>query len=117
MSEQILFEKDNRALEDIFPKDGNYIFLVGAGISMNAPSSLPSAVKIVNNLINLCAPEEEIEDLQKIEDLRYEWLVEAIQEHVDKKLRFLENSISEPSESMKPGKTTFPSRSIIFSTL
>lgn len=90
MSEQNLFEKDNRALEDIFPKDGNYIFLVGAGISMNAPSSLPSAVKIVNNLINLCAPEEEIEDLQKIEDLRYEWLVEAIQEYVDKKLRFLD---------------------------
>jgi tetratricopeptide (TPR) repeat protein len=90
LSQNILFEKDKRTLEDLFLIDDNYTFLVGAGISMNAPSNLPSAVKIVNHLISLCAPEEEIQKMQSLDGLRYEWLVEAIQEYVDKDLLFLD---------------------------
>ncbi|MFX1501840.1 MAG: SIR2 family protein [Promethearchaeota archaeon] len=90
MSQEMLFEKDGRSLEDLFIKEDNYTFLVGAGVSMNAPSNLPSAVKIVNNLISLCAPEEEVQELQRLDDLRYEWLVEAIQEHIDKEFKFLD---------------------------
>ncbi len=62
MSNLKLFEKIESPLEQYFTEKKKYTFLVGAGISMDAPSSLPSAVKIVRSLINLCAPEEEIQN-------------------------------------------------------
>ena len=59
-----MFEKFEGNLEIIFPKDGKYTFLVGAGASMDAPTSMPSAREIVSTLLNLCAPKEEIERLK-----------------------------------------------------
>ena len=44
MSKLSLFGKYEKDLEGLFPQNGNYTFLVGAGVSMNPPTSLPSAL-------------------------------------------------------------------------
>jgi len=65
-------------------------FLVGAGISMDAPSNLPSAKKFLETLARLCVPAEEINIILHKESLRYEIFVEQLQRYIDKSLSFLD---------------------------
>ncbi|MFX1253571.1 MAG: tetratricopeptide repeat protein [Promethearchaeota archaeon] len=74
----------------LFPSDAKYSFLVGAGVSMNPPSNLPSARTLVKQLLTLYAPIEEVDTLFGIENLRYEMIVEQIQELFDPNLKFLD---------------------------
>ena len=73
----------------LFNEKRFYTFLVGAGISMDPPSNVPSARMFVRELFNYYAPKNEIETLSKLENLRYEYLVEKIQNLFDKDLTFL----------------------------
>ena len=54
-------------------KDKELSFLVGAGISMDKPSSVPSAREIVRSLLELCVPPEEVENLLGLDNLRFEF--------------------------------------------
>ena len=85
--------------KDIFPESKLYTFLVGAGISMDTPSSVPSARMFVNELFKYYAPEEEFERLSSLETLRYELLVEKVQNLFDKELKFLDylDGVKEPN--------------------
>jgi len=73
----------------LFDEKRPYTFLVGAGISMDPPSNVPSARMFVRDLFNYYAPENEIDTLSKIDSLRYEFLVEKIQNLFDEELAFL----------------------------
>lgn len=86
-------------IEDLFPTDEKYTFLVGAGISMNPPSNLSSARLIVRDLLELCGPEEEVDRLLEVRGLRYEMIVETIQDMFDDDLDFMEyfEEIKEPN--------------------
>ncbi len=75
---------------DLFTEKRLYTFLVGAGISMDPPSSVPSARMFVNELLKYYAPEEEIQNLSELKSMRYEFLVEKIQNLFDKELTFLD---------------------------
>lgn len=75
-------------IEELFPSDEQYTFLVGAGISMNPPSNLASARAIVRDLLELCGPEEEVDELLEVRGLRYELIVEIIQDMFDENLIF-----------------------------
>ncbi|MFX1294584.1 MAG: tetratricopeptide repeat protein [Promethearchaeota archaeon] len=77
-------------IEKLVPKDEKYTFLVGAGISMNPPSNLPSARELGHALLELFAPPDDVEPLYNLERLRYEIIVERIQEFFDKNLVFLD---------------------------
>ena len=77
-------------IEKLFPEDESYTFLVGAGISMNSPTNLPSAISFVEQLVNLCAPEEEIDTILKLDNLRFEMIVEQVQEYFDSDLKFMD---------------------------
>jgi NAD-dependent SIR2 family protein deacetylase len=87
---QNIFAEFRGEILELFPSDEQYVFLVGAGISMGFPSSLPSAREIVKSLFKLFSPEEELEKLLSLPQLRYELIVEKIQKYFDKDLKFLD---------------------------
>jgi len=95
-----MLQKFSGKLSDIFQKKEKYVFLVGAGISMDPPSSLPSATTITNKLIELCAPKEEREKLTGLDLLRYETIVEKVKKFFDNDLEFLDffDLNSEPND-------------------
>jgi tetratricopeptide (TPR) repeat protein len=66
---------------------------------MDHPSCIPSARMFVDELFRYYAPEEEIEKLSSLESLRYEFLVEKVQNLFDKELKFLDylNEVKEPN--------------------
>ena len=71
-----------------FPKEELYTFLAGAGISMDPPSNVPSARMFVKKLFQYYAPEDEIETLLNLESLRYEFLVEKVQNFFDERVGY-----------------------------
>lgn len=85
-----LFETFHGKLEDLFSPEKKYTFLVGAGVSMDAPTNMPSAREIVKSLLDFCAPPEEIENLLSLKLLRYELVVEKIQGIFDEELKFMD---------------------------
>ncbi len=99
MADELDFKEYTKDLDSLFSPKSNYTFLVGAGISMDAPTDMPSAVQIVRSLLELCAPEEEVENLLSLEMLRYELVVEKIQDRFDDELKFLNylEHIDEPN--------------------
>ena len=76
-------------IEDLFEKNEKYTLLVGAGISMNPPSCIPSARAFVHSLLEIYAPEEDVEALSNLTDLRYEIVCDKIQEFFDKNYSFI----------------------------
>ena len=85
-----ILEEIDGSIMQVFPNDASYAFLAGAGISMAPPSSLPSARAMCRMLLEFCAPGEEVDALIALQGLRYEQLVEEVQNQVDKELAFLE---------------------------
>ncbi|MHA1979536.1 MAG: tetratricopeptide repeat protein [Promethearchaeota archaeon] len=80
----------NTIFEKIIEPTDKFTFLVGAGISMDTPSRVPSAKKFVEALVKLCVPAEEISLILQKESLRYEVFVEQLQRYIDKSLIFLD---------------------------
>jgi tetratricopeptide (TPR) repeat protein len=76
--------------EKLFDKNEKYTFLAGAGISIDPPSNIPSARTMVKQLLNIFAVPEDVDELLKIDLLRYEMIVEQIQNFFDKDLKFLD---------------------------
>ncbi len=85
--------------ESLFPAGQQYVFLVGAGISMDPPSSLPSARMFVRELLEVFAPHEEVERFLSIENLRYEHVVEMVEQMFDRDLKFFDyfSEVTEPN--------------------
>ncbi|MFX1366258.1 MAG: tetratricopeptide repeat protein [Promethearchaeota archaeon] len=90
MSDLELLEEYKGAFTDLIKSGKKYTYLVGAGISMDPPSSIPSAREIVRAMLELCAPMEEIDNLLSLRTLRYEMMIEKIKNNVDKNLHFLD---------------------------
>jgi tetratricopeptide (TPR) repeat protein len=82
-----LWEND---LEKLFSPKNKYIFIAGAGISIDPPSNLLPAPQFIRHLLRYCAPEQEIENLLSIESLRYEMIVEVLQRYIDYALEFMD---------------------------
>jgi len=85
--------------KELFSENRLCTYLVGAGISMDPPSCVPSARMFVSELFKYYAPEEEKEKLSSLDTLRYEFLVEKVQNLFDKKLKFLDylSEVQEPN--------------------
>ncbi|MHA1719807.1 MAG: tetratricopeptide repeat protein [Promethearchaeota archaeon] len=86
----MIFEKTNKNINDLFEEGTKYTFLVGAGISINPPSNLPSAKSIIDVLLNSCIPLEELTTSQSIKGLRYEMIIEQVQNRFDYELKILD---------------------------
>lgn len=87
------------SLNDIISEKDKCTFLVGAGISMDSPSNLPSAREIIRILMEKFTPQEEVEKILKLDLLRYELVVEILQQLWDQELIFMDyfDSIEEPN--------------------
>jgi tetratricopeptide (TPR) repeat protein len=72
-----------------FAHKDNISFIVGAGISMESPSTLPSAREFSKTLLQFMVPEEEVDKLINLPQLRYEMVVERVQK-LDENLFFLD---------------------------
>ena len=96
---QVPKEKKMNEISNLFSEKRVYIFLVGAGISMDPPSYVPSARMFVDELFKYYTPEKEIEVLSKLDSLRYEFLVEKVQDLFDKEVKFLDylDEVKEPN--------------------
>ncbi|WP_371806023.1 tetratricopeptide repeat protein [Candidatus Lokiarchaeum ossiferum] len=90
MKKQEIVKRMEIPVANIFDMQYKWTILAGAGISMDAPSNLPSARQITRSLLEFCAPEEEVEELANLEALRYELLVEMIQQVRDTELVFMD---------------------------
>ncbi len=86
-------------ITDLIAPDDELCFLVGAGISMDPPSSLPSAREIVKTLVQACVPADDVERILSLHTLRYELLVEGLEKIIDTDLKFLDylDIIKEPN--------------------
>ncbi|MFW9916263.1 MAG: tetratricopeptide repeat protein [Candidatus Thorarchaeota archaeon] len=84
--------------ELLLPQEALATFLVGAGISMEAPSNAPSAWAVVKTLLECAALEDELDSLMN-DSLRYEYVIELIQKHFDKDLVIMEyfDLLTEPN--------------------
>ena len=107
MADEIIFKEYKEDIETLFTPKRKYTFLVGAGISMDPPSNMPSARQIVKGLLDLCAPEEEIDNLLSLDMLRFELVVEKIQEAYDEDLKFLDFYSKNQRVSGFDGKYSF----------
>ena len=76
-------------LQEIFNPDKGFTFLVGAGISIDAPSCLLSAKHIVNKIVESSCPKDEVERILQLDNLRYELIIEGIQRIIDPDLTFM----------------------------
>nr|MDO8110409.1 tetratricopeptide repeat protein [Candidatus Sigynarchaeota archaeon] len=75
----------------LFEPGAQYTFLAGAGISMEAPSNLPSAIAFVRSILEMCTPASEFQFFAKeSHKIRYELIVEFCHELFDADLVFLD---------------------------
>ncbi|QEE17435.1 tetratricopeptide repeat protein [Promethearchaeum syntrophicum] len=88
--EKTAFIKSSLNLNKLFGEQENYTFLVGAGISMDSPSNVPSARQIIKYLLNICASNKDQAKILDIENLSYEIFVEIFQNNIDQNLMFLD---------------------------
>ena len=80
-------------LKKILENNVPLTFLVGAGISMEPPTSLVSAWKIIEDVVRFCTPEEASNDISHGEIaslLRYEYLLQIFRDYFDPNLKFIE---------------------------
>ena len=97
-----MWRESNQKIDDIFSSKEKYAFLVGAGISINPPSNLPSGYAFMKALINHTIPKEHVNRILDLTDpyhkevklkggfLRFEMFMGLIQEMIDPKLDTLE---------------------------
>ena len=76
-------------LKDLI-SDSKFTFLIGAGCSRDPPSNLPSAKEMIDALLEYLCPESLIQELMSLKTLRFEQLVQIIQETLDPDLRFID---------------------------
>lgn len=80
----------NITLNDLLPKGEQLTFLVGAGCSVDAPSCLPAGRPMMNAIINHVTAESEHEKLAKLQEIRFESLVEIVRDNLDPELKIID---------------------------
>jgi len=70
----------NLTIRDILTQDAKLTFLIGAGSSVDAPSCQPAGRAMMDDILRYTCSESEIENIIKIEDLRFEQLIGIIQD-------------------------------------
>lgn len=80
----------NLTIDDLLGKGAKLTFLVGAGCSIDAPSSLPAGRSMMEAILNFCCEEKEIKNLMEMEEFRFEALVEIFRDNLDVDLKIIE---------------------------
>lgn len=80
----------NLTVLDLFKNKKDLTFLIGAGCSVDSPANLPAGRKMMEKIIRFSCAEEEIDNLLAIESLRFESLVEIINNFLDSGLKIID---------------------------
>ena len=80
----------NLTIKDLISNDEKLTFLVGAGCSVDPPSSLPAGRSMMDAIINYTCAESEIKKILDLEELRFEQLVEIVRDRLDPKLKIID---------------------------
>ncbi|TFF86361.1 MAG: tetratricopeptide repeat protein [Promethearchaeota archaeon] len=83
-------KKVNIDFKNIFYGGEKLTFLVGAGCSVDQPSCLPSGRSMMDAIIRYTCAKSEINKIIKIEDLRFETLVEIVRDRLDNELKIID---------------------------
>ncbi|MHA1110379.1 MAG: tetratricopeptide repeat protein [Promethearchaeota archaeon] len=75
------------SLQQRFPIDGKYTFLVGAGCSVDSPSCLPAGRQMMEAIIRHSCISSEVDKILALENLRYEQLMDIIRDWLDPDLK------------------------------
>nr|MDO8109791.1 tetratricopeptide repeat protein [Candidatus Sigynarchaeota archaeon] len=76
-------------LKDFMASGEKNTFLVGAGCSMDKPSCMPSGRSMLGNLVKFMCPATEVDNILKMDNLRYEGVVEEFRNQFDKELKLI----------------------------
>jgi tetratricopeptide (TPR) repeat protein len=79
----------NTTLKELLTED-RLTFLIGAGCSIDPPSSLAAGRQMMGAIIRYASPESEAPKLLALDDLRFEALVETFRDVLDRDLRLLD---------------------------
>ncbi|MFX0062924.1 MAG: tetratricopeptide repeat protein [Candidatus Hermodarchaeota archaeon] len=85
-----IYEPCDLNMKKIFLGSEPLTFLVGAGVSIEAPSGLMTTHQILESIIRFGAPEEVTQTLLEIKNLRFEYLIQEFRDTYDQSLKFLE---------------------------
>lgn len=80
----------NLTIKDLFTDSAKLTFLVGAGCSVDPPSSLPAGREMMDAIIRYTCAESEIEKILKLKELRFEQLVEILRNILDPELKLID---------------------------
>ncbi|MGV9203288.1 MAG: tetratricopeptide repeat protein [Promethearchaeia archaeon] len=80
----------NQKYENIIEEKDFWIFLAGAGCSVEPPSLLPDANSMIEQLVKFYTPSAEHEHILSLEALRLENILEIIRTQCDKNIHFLD---------------------------
>jgi tetratricopeptide (TPR) repeat protein/NAD-dependent SIR2 family protein deacetylase len=85
-----IYEFFEGQLKDLLSPEEPLTFLVGAGISMDPPSSLASSREMSEAIIRYTVPPESVEELLSLKNLRYEFVIERFRDTYDENFKVLE---------------------------
>ena len=77
-------------IETLLGNNQKLTFLVGAGCSVDAPSCQPAGRSMMDAMIKFSCAESEVDKISKIEELRFEALVEIIRDNLDPNLKIID---------------------------
>ncbi|MFW9867633.1 MAG: tetratricopeptide repeat protein [Candidatus Thorarchaeota archaeon] len=80
----------NQNIGDLLNEMEEITFLVGAGISVDAPSHQPAGRAMMDTIIDYTCDESEIEGIKDIKELRFEALIEIVRDRLDNDLRIID---------------------------
>ena len=80
----------NLKIRDLISPDAKLTFLVGAGCSVDSPSSLAAGRKMIEDIVEYTCAESEIQKILDLEELRFEQLVEIVRNWLDKELKIID---------------------------
>ncbi|MBY9008893.1 MAG: hypothetical protein KGD74_03395 [Candidatus Lokiarchaeota archaeon] len=83
-------KRTNLTIRDFFTPDAKLTFLVGAGCSVDAPSCLPAGRTMMDAIIDYTCAESEINKIKKLEQLRFETLIEIVRDSFDNELKIID---------------------------
>ncbi|GAH35480.1 unnamed protein product, partial [marine sediment metagenome] len=83
-------KKSNLNINELFKSDEKLTFLVGAGVSVDSPSQLPSASHAMKALIKFFCTKSEVEKILSIQGLSFETLLGIIHNSLNDNFEFLD---------------------------
>ncbi|MFX0064969.1 MAG: tetratricopeptide repeat protein [Candidatus Hermodarchaeota archaeon] len=85
-----LFETCELDIKEVLRGKEPLTFLVGAGISMDPPSGLPSARQMIKDILCFGAVKTALDKLFLLQEIRYESLVEMFRDRYDNDLKLMD---------------------------